>query len=393
MADTGDVLGDGGGSSLFDGIGGIFDFLSDPVGFIITGIAKAILAAAIDVMGELTKLVPTDATGEATRAISGQTEWVVVYTAVASLLVAAIRVALDRRGQPARQALMGILRVVLVAGGTTTVVGAASRLSDNFADHLFHAGATAQLKSISSGGGAGKGFLLLVLALLLLLSAIIQVIVMYIRLGVLVILIGTLPMAAAASMTGWGGGWWKRHIGWMTAWLLYKPAAALIIYSGSVMTASGGKLGQNIAGIGVLFLAVFALPALLRLVVPATAALGEASGGQIMLNGASSAASSLSGTGGQGGNSGGSGSQPTGSVSAMPSGSPSNGAAGLGGGGGKGSGGGAASGAAKSGGTTAAAAAAGPAAVAAMAVKTFAHMANAATSTVSDNDGSRGHNE
>lgn len=268
------------GNPIADFAIGFFKFLGDPIGTIIQGIGNSVLAAAIKVFGDLTTNIPTLVAGDTTHEVSVQTQWVVVYTAVASLIFAAARMALERRGDAGQVALKGLVRVVLVAGGSTAVMTALASLSDRYADHLFSAGAEKQLTNIGCGDGSGiEGFLLLVLAFLLLIAAIVQTILLYVRLGVMIILLGTLPVAAAASMTDWGSGWWRKHIGWMIAWLLYKPAAGLVLFAGSAMISSGPQSGihEKIAGIGVMLLSALALPALLKLVVPATAALGGGS--------------------------------------------------------------------------------------------------------------------
>ncbi|WP_329460654.1 hypothetical protein [Streptomyces sp. NBC_01497] len=268
---------------------GFFQFLGDPIGTILKAIAEAVMSAAIDIFGDLVLSVPTlSPDPSAYEDISGQTQWIVVYTAIASMLFAAIRMAIERRGEAGTTALKGLLRVVLVAGGATTVVGGLASLSDKYSDFLFKTGADKTLQHVGcSGGGSLQAFLLLILAFLLLIAAIVQTILMYVRLGIMILLLGTLPVAAAASMTGWGGSWWRKHIGWMTAWLLYKPAAALVIYAGAAMISDGqsqnGAEQEKIAGIGVLLLSALALPALLKLVAPATAALGGGMGaGQVL---------------------------------------------------------------------------------------------------------------
>jgi hypothetical protein len=296
------------GSPLVDAIKGFFDFLGDPIGAILDGIAKQVLSAAIDMFGTLTTSVPT-LTGNAGEGgcevadggcsatyqdVSGETQWLVVYMAVGSLLVAAVRMAFERRGDAGMTALKGITRVIVVAGGASAVVTAAASLSDRYADYLFKAAAFEQMKNnIGCDGDDGglTSFLLLILAFLLLLAGILHTILLYVRLGVMIVLLGTLPLAAAASMTDWGAGWWRKHIGWMVAWLMYKPAAGLVMYAGSAMISSDGEDASNerLAGIAVMLLSAVALPALLKLVVPATAALGGAgavSGGMSAVGGA-----------------------------------------------------------------------------------------------------------
>ncbi|WP_329538380.1 hypothetical protein OG568_59845 (plasmid) [Streptomyces sp. NBC_01450] len=368
------------GSGPGDAIKGFFDFLGDPIGTILQVIANKVLASAIEVFGDLTTGIPTliaDSGGTADK-VNQQTQWIVVYTAVGSLIFAAGRMALERRGEAGAAALKGLLRVILVAGAATAVVTALASLSDRYADHLFANGAQQQLTTIGCSGGDGiPPVLLLVLAFLLLIAAIVQTVLLYIRLGVMIILLGTLPIAAAASMTNWGGGWWRKHIGWMVAWLLYKPAAGLVIFAGAAMLSNNGTGGvhEKIAGIGVLLLSALALPALLKLVVPATAALGAGGQGDTgaVVGALASGAKSIGG-----------GSGSSGGASAMPGAAGPSGAAG-------GSG---AAGAAGAGGARAAAAAGGPVGAAAAAAMTAGQMVGRmAAGAVEGANGDRGHNQ
>ncbi|MCZ4610291.1 hypothetical protein O3S80_42335, partial [Streptomyces sp. Lzd4kr] len=286
------------GNPIVDAVVGFFSFLGDPIGTILSAVANAVLAGAIAVFAGLTTLVPTLSGTNTSKDINSQTQWIVVYLAVGSIIFAAIRMAIEQRADGGRTALKGILRVILVSGGATTIVTAAANLADNYSQYLFD---TAVRDELSHVGACSKGdgitpFLLLILAFLLLIAGIIHTILLYIRLGVMILMLGTLPLAAAASMTDWGGGWWRKHIGWMIAWLLYKPTVALVLYAGTAMTTSSGdgndggsSINERIAGIGVMLLSAVALPALLKLVVPATAALG---GGNAM----SGAMSAVGGT-------------------------------------------------------------------------------------------------
>jgi hypothetical protein len=237
--------------------------------------------------------------------------------------------------------------------------------------------------------------LILIFGLLIMLAGFVQIILMYIRLGVLIMLIGTLPIAAASSMTGWGEGWWKKHLGWLIAWLLYKPAAALIIYSATAMTQDDRAvaLENTIAGMGMLILSVFALPALLKLIVPATAALGSTSGGTVAMNFANNIATgAINIASGGMSSSGGGGGGGRNTASQGPAGSPSTGAGsppGGTGGGGAGTVGGAAS-AGAAGATAGATVAVQAAATVAQAGLTAA---NEVTNSLDDNDGNKGHNQ
>ncbi|WP_052863761.1 hypothetical protein [Streptomyces niger] len=337
--------------------------------------------------------------------IQDQLNWLVGYVAVASLLIAAIRMALDRKGQSMQQAFHGMWRVVLVAGVSVTAMQALTVASDNYAGYIYkqaHIGKNgAQLVGALVPMAATSPGLVIILGLLAVLAVTVQIILMYLRIGVLVMLVGTLPLSAAASMTGWGSGWWKKHIGWLAAWLLYKPAAALIFYAGTAMTQDTSDLNQIIAGLGVLILGIFALPALLKLVVPATAALGDTSGGSVAIGAANNIATgavSIAGGsvgGGGGGGGAGAGGGGGGGASSAPKGSPSSGAgASAGGGGAAGGGAGAAGGgAASAAGGAATAGAATAVQAAAVAVQTGVQAASEVVNSLGDNDGNKGHNE
>ena len=87
--------------------------------------------------------------------------------------------------------------------------------------------------------------MLLIIALLIIFSSLIQLMLMILRVGLLVILTGTLPLAAAASMSDWGETWWRKHVAWLTAWLLYKPAAALL-YAAAFALTDGKRTGVEV---------------------------------------------------------------------------------------------------------------------------------------------------
>ncbi|KJK38619.1 hypothetical protein UK15_16225 [Streptomyces variegatus] len=402
------------GNPIVDIAVGFFSFLGDPIGTIVEGVANAVLAGAIAVFGALTTSIPTLSGTTTAQDINSQTQWIVVYLAVGSLLFASARMAIERRGAAGTTALKGILRVVLVSGAATTVVTAAAALSDDYSTYLFNAGAEKQLSAVGacSDGNGIEAFLLLVLAFLLLIAGIIHTILLYIRLGVMILLLGTLPLAAAASMTDWGGGWWRKHLGWMIAWLLYKPAAGLVLYAGSAMISSGqnggSDINERIAGIGVMLLSAVALPALLKLVVPATAALGGASamsgamstvGGSLASGARSLGSAAGGGGGGQSGPRGASGASGAGgaggsqgtSGTAGMSGPSGTGGAGQPGASGAGAGGGA--GGAAAGAGRAAAAAGGPVGVAVGAAVTAAQIVGrTASGSLEGADPDKGHN-
>ncbi|CAL9590056.1 hypothetical protein SUDANB145_05207 [Streptomyces sp. enrichment culture] len=303
-----------------EGCEGGVDFLGmfgDPIGEMIKMVAKIIIRDAIEIFRAVQGIDSTN--DAASQKISNQTQWLTVYLACGSILFAAGKMALDRRGEAGQTVLKGILRVILVSTATTALIGTFVSLMDRYSTFLLQGSLENLMGGINCNGGI-PDMLLLVIGCLLIISGIIHALLMWIRLGVMIILMGTLPMAAAASMTDWGSTWWRKHIGWLTAWLLYKPTVGLVLYSGAVMIDSSEEhnpVDTQIAGMGLLLLSAIALPALLRLIVPATAALGgDAVGGATMglAGGMASGARSLADSAGRSGDGGPSGAHsPSGS--------------------------------------------------------------------------------
>ncbi|KAF4410148.1 MULTISPECIES: hypothetical protein [Streptomyces] len=317
------------------GSGGSSGAATDPDGKVMETIARYLAEGAESMLDSLTRFwmeIDVEDTGP-TEQILGELDWIVGYVAVASLLIAAFRMAVDRKGQPMQAAFSGLWRIILVSTVVVTVVQSLVKASDAYAVYIFDAATPGEGTPRGMGEVLGMGSLVdlaednpglvVILGIVIMLAAFVQMVLMIIRTGVLVMLVGTLPLAAAASMSGWGTGWWKRHIGWLAAWLLYKPAAALIFYCARLMTDAEDEIVQAVSGLTMIILGVLALPALLKLVLPAAQSLGGSGGdtaglgsGQTLATGAVTLA---------GGAAAGAGVAAAGRTSSGPKGSPSSG--------------------------------------------------------------------
>lgn len=180
-------------------------------------------------------------------------------------------------------------------------------------------------------------------------SMLVQVILLIFRGAVLTLLVGTIVLPASAATTETGRRWLNRYLSWMMAFIAMKPAMATIYaVAFKLMVGDMSKDNFNMApafaGMILIMCAVLALPALLRLLSPAGAALAgsaamasEGGGGGDSSSGDPSGSDQpqpvdQSGSGGKGGSSGSpSGSQETGGVGGDASGAGS--AEGGGGGG------------------------------------------------------------
>jgi hypothetical protein len=139
----------------------------------------------------------------------------------------------------------------------------------------------AALATVGTVPGLGSG-LILIVALLGMLASLAQIGLMLVRVGVVTIFAGLLPLAAAGTGTRTGMDYFRRVLSWLLAFVLYKPAAATVYASGFLLIGDGQDATSVLSGLTLLVLSIVALPAMLRLVTPmvgAAAAAGAGAGG------------------------------------------------------------------------------------------------------------------
>jgi hypothetical protein len=191
----------------------------------------------------------------------------------------------------------------------------------------------------TSAVGAG---LVIVVGLLFLIATVFQGVLLLFRLGSVIVLAGTLPLAAAGSLTPMTKGWFRKTVSWMMALIFYKPIAAMVMATGFLMigdvpaSKSDKPLIDILMGIAIVFLSLVAMPSLMKFfswttgelsssggsilgtVIGAATAFGAMRGGGI--GAAAQAGNIASGLGAGGGGSGGGGG--TGGSPPQPPGNP-----------------------------------------------------------------------
>ena len=299
-----------------------------------------VLTAIADALGNLLATMATfwinvdtptpDAgpTGTTVTWLQGRLWYFVFVAATVSLIIAGMRMAWERRGEPLREVLKSLLTLVVVMGLAVTVVTGLTQAGDRFAECVITSSITPGLDdpndnpnqrldppdlpggdftdascnpNRATGVDFGRNLLLMMIGtsaasgtpamgivmaitmgLLSIVASLLQVMMMIVRNGMLVLLLGVLPLAAAATNTEMGRTWFKRCVTWLVAFLAYKPVAALI-YAAALRLASTpitpGELEDtskaivsSITGFVMMVLALFALPALMRLLTPLVAA-------------------------------------------------------------------------------------------------------------------------
>ena len=123
----------------------------------------------------------------------------------------------------------------------------------------------------------------IVLTIVMWICGLISKIFAYFRAGMLPILVGVAPMWAAMSWMETGKRAFAKTIGWLAAFLAYKPVAALVMATGSAIMATAGPGDDSQAITLMLTLSVIILlPAMIRVIVPAVQSSVGGGGGGIL---------------------------------------------------------------------------------------------------------------
>ncbi|WP_240793249.1 hypothetical protein [Arthrobacter crystallopoietes] len=249
--------------------------------------------------------------------------------------------------------------LVVVSGAGVAAVGLLTVSADQFSVWIintstdgtsFNENITAML-ALNARSPLGA-IMIIILGLIAIFASLIQIVLMIVRGGLLVILTGIFPTAAAFTNTEAGKGWFQKCAAWLIAFILYKPAAAIVYATafrlvgtdifgdGGDGTTFGSALLSTVTGLALMIVALFAMPALMRFVTPMVGAVAGGGGalavGAVagLASGAINMGSAGRGGGGSAGNVSGSDSSGT-SNSQGPSGNESKGDAGSSGASGK----------------------------------------------------------
>ena len=324
-----------------------------------------ISAAAALVTGVLPSTGPEDS-ARPVMFLQTHLWWYMGAVAVVSVLAGAVRMVWEQRADPGKDLVKSLLTLAVVSGAGVSIIGAAVAAADGFAQWIINEATDLEfgdaiVEMLAVGGGAGA-FVAIFLGIFVLFFSFIQIILMIIRAGMLVILAGIFPLAASFTNTEMGKAWFRKCIAWLIAFILYKPAAAIVyaaafqLIGSSVFHSAVDPDGilNMVVGVTMLLISLIAMPALMKFVAPmasmgaggvggAMAGVAGAVGGQMasgaMKIGSDSAQGATSGGGGGGGDepSGSAeGSDPSGSgASPEGSGGPSGGGEGQSEGGGE----------------------------------------------------------
>lgn len=207
--------------------------------------------------------------------------------AVLAVIIGGIRMIWEQRGAPLKDLMRSLITLTVVSSLGVGVISILIIAADTFAAAIIQRstdgkGFAESMHVLVVTGQTGVGaFILIVLGLVGLIASLVQIVLMVVRSGMLVILAGILPTTAAFTNTEMGRQWFQKAVGWTIAFILYKPAAA-IVYSVAFLlmgnTSGRDALVGSISGFTLMIVALFALPALMRFVTPMVGAVASGSG-------------------------------------------------------------------------------------------------------------------
>lgn len=275
------------------------------------GFINSLFHGVIDSLGGLAKSlgsfwvntpsIPLTGKDNAVYFIRESTSWYVAALLVVSILIAAGQMMWTRKGQPLTDLLASLLKFAIMNAASVTGVTLLLRSGDEFSawiigrstDEGFDKALSTLIgpEVFKSGITVGIAIFAIVMGIIAIIVAVIQIGLLIVRSAMALILVGTLPLAFSATNTSWGKQWSQKHVSWLIAFILYKPVASIVYAAAFKVFGSVGKVdgddGQRmmyfISGLVLMIAALFALPAMMRLIVPAV---GAASGAGAMFAGA-----------------------------------------------------------------------------------------------------------
>ncbi|RCV53755.1 hypothetical protein, partial [Marinitenerispora sediminis] len=278
------------------------------VGFVLFGVVLISAASAI-VSGLLASVGGTGAGGPAAY-LQNSLWWYMGAAAVVSVIIGGAKMAWEQRAEPGKELVKSLFTLVVVSGAGLTFISLAVEASDAFSEWILEGAMGGRdfaenmtvLLVVGTASGAVSlvlPLIIIVLGLVALCFSLMQMMLMVVRIGMLVVLAGVLPLTASFTNTEIGRSWFRKCVGWLVAFILYKPAAA-IVYAAAFQLANSNIFDDEqglikfLAGVTLMGVALIAMPALMRFAVPMVGGMaGGAAVGGAMAGGAMDAATSL----------------------------------------------------------------------------------------------------
>jgi hypothetical protein len=242
--------------------------------------------------------------------VRAQLDPIYIIAIVVGIIAAGFKLATRQEGRELVPAGRALLTAAVTSFALAGLVNTLNVLFDSWSSGLMRAASSLMSDAWSRNALQASDFFKLdapvavVLVILMWLMGMVAKIFAYFRSGFLPIMVGIAPTWAALSYSNEGRQAFGRTLGWLVAFLAYKPVAALTLATGSAIMVSAGPQDDSMAITMMMTLAaIIVLPALIKTVVPLSSlALGGGGGAALpaMLGGAATiagAGATLSGHG------------------------------------------------------------------------------------------------
>ena len=193
---------------------------------------------------------------------------IAAIVAVFGVIMAGGKMALTRKPNPLIDAGSGLVTVAVTSAVGVLLPTLLLKAGDAWSNWVLQASTGGQfgarLTDLLSMTGLAAPAVVVVLGIVAIIISALQALLMLFRQGALVVLAGTLPLAAAGTLTPATRPWFKKVTGWMLALIFYKPAAAAVYAAAFMMIGTGKNLTTILTGFAMVAMSLLALPVLMR---------------------------------------------------------------------------------------------------------------------------------
>lgn len=280
-----DALTDGFGQLAAQAVDGVMGIITKPLSWLLATLGKMWI--------NFTPILPDSAMGsKVTNKTTSSFAALAGLLMVCSLMIGAAKIVITQRGEPLRDIARGLFTFVFMSSGWVSVcvlgLAGTDALAGWIAGPVKPDGLAKMVGYLAASNGPGGaltfGLMSFLLIIFVLIISLILMFQLALRGGILFILAGMGPIAGSFASTKIGWEWCQKIVAWTVAFMLFKPVGALI-WSAALTLSNTPITDINDANsvtafaltpLALLLGCVFAMPALMKLVMPATAsALGS----------------------------------------------------------------------------------------------------------------------
>jgi hypothetical protein len=232
-------------------------------------VRKASVWILENTIGWWLNIASVDLAGSPVGTLQNYTLPLVLIVAVFGCVLAGVRMILTRKPDPLLGVGRGLGALVIWTTLGTALATAALRGGDVFSLWVLNAAASGRaadkLVSLAGFDHIDSAVAVIFLGACMFVAGLVQAALMVFREVSIVVLVSVIPLAASGQFSAGTRKWLPKVLGWLTALIVYKPAAALVYACALTMWGDAKGFRANLGGIVLLVLATFTLPLLLKL--------------------------------------------------------------------------------------------------------------------------------